>query len=138
MTRNVLILLLAFTISRTAYSSPQDFSGIPDKFFDLLKQGQTIEAFSFIGKGAGKTEKIPSDLILKVVEGNGGYKFHELTKQVDYGKSYIAQAYIVGLKTGPALLTWKLYYNGEKWIVKYFNFTSDIDDIQMQKIADKL
>lgn len=138
MTRNVLLLLVLLFASQIAHASSPAYSEIPKRFFELLKQGQTVEAFAFMNSQSNQTKVVPNSLIQTLVEGNGGYRFHELLKQVDYGSNYISQAYIVGMRSRPSLLILKLYYNGEKWGVKEFNFTSDLDDIQMQKIEARL
>jgi len=138
MIRNVLLSLILLFASQLTYSSSPTYSEIPTRFFELLKQGQTIEAFAFMNSQSNRTKEVPNSLIQTLVEGNGGYRFHELLKQVDYGSNYITQAYIVGMQSRPSLFTVKLYYNGEKWGVKEFNFTSDLDEIQMQKIEARL
>lgn len=117
----------------------ENYGGVPDRFFNLIKQGKTDEAvdlFVNTNKWAGKNSDQIVQLRTQLPKLNalvGKYLFYELISETAVGTHYVHQIYLVGYERQPVRFELELYKPSGEWRLQGVSFDAKLtDDIEKQ------
>jgi hypothetical protein len=136
------LLLVAAMLLAPALASAENYGGLPDRFFGLIKQGKHDEAIDYLAGSNPWLAKNADDMVqlrgkLSRTEALfGKYMFHELVAESHVGVHYVHQIYVIGYERQPVRCKLVLYKPGVSWRVNNVSFDSNlIDDIDKQADA---
>lgn len=129
------MFLLALILFACAFNAraEQNYDGIPDSFIAGIKANDFEAAFNNLSRNVkdGKADQFKASFIL-ASKSWGSYAYNELYRTEAFGTRLVRLTYIIGMSSGPVVLTMTVYKADQHWDVRSFNITSSIDDLMKQ------
>jgi len=129
---NYLFVFMLLT-SSTLVAAAEDYDTIPQDFFrDIAEQRYSEAIDGLVAKeGIAPTTDATQlkNTFIASVTPLGAYRFNELVEKKALGSRYVVLYYIVGMDKKPITVRINLYKPNEVWVVKSFNFDTDVDKL---------
>jgi hypothetical protein len=137
----VVLALLGARAKSQALQSP-DYQGIADKFFVLLEQGKSDEAFDYMFSTNVALKNMPGKLDQLKIQFNelerqlGSYHSHTRLTETKTAGMFVYQHYFVAYDRQPISVRLKFYKPRDIWRVFAVQFDPDLPEL-IEKQADQ-
>lgn len=125
------LLASATILLATSALSAEQYDNIPAQFFKEFsekKYADSIDTLLKYQKIAPATDSFELKRnFIGSVNTLGDYRYNELITKREIGTRYVVLYYIIGMDKKPMSMRLSLYKPSNEWIIKSFNFDSDVD-----------
>jgi hypothetical protein len=135
----IFIVALSAVRIHSQAQQTQDYQAIADKFFSMLRDGQSGEAIDYVfntnprmASMADQREQVKAQFgsLQKLV---GSYVSHSKVAETNVAGMFVYQHYFVAYDRQPISLRLKFYKPGKTWLAYGLQFDADLtDEIQRQ------
>lgn len=135
-----LAVFLSVVQAQQGHGSP--YQELSDKFFDLLRNGQSSEAVDFLFQTNPELEKMTDDKeqlkaqFASIGKLMGAYVSHTKLVETKVAGIFVYQHYFVAYERQPISVRIKFYKPGLKWVCYALQFDAKTSD-EIQRLSDE-